>query len=47
VELDDGDRMSWSRIENTPENLAAKLHAAGRAAEVAMEATWGGIGRPR
>src|SRR5829696_2395959 len=28
----DGERMSWSRIENTPANLAA---------EVAMEACWG------
>ena len=38
---DDGERVSWSRIENTPANLAAEVHAAGPAAEVAMEACWG------
>jgi len=38
---DDGDRVSWSRIDNTPANLAAEVHAAGADAEVAMEATWG------
>ena len=39
---DDGDRVSWSRIDNTPANLAAEIVAAGGAeAEVAMEATWG------
>jgi transposase len=38
---DDGDRVSWSRIANTPANLAAEVHAAGPGAEVAMEATWG------
>ena len=39
---DDGDRVSWSRIDNTPANLAAEIVAAGgRRAEVAMEATWG------
>src|SRR5215204_2340047 len=38
---DDGDRVSWSRIDNTPANLAAEVHAAGPGAEVAMEATWG------
>ena len=38
---EDGDRVSWSRIDNTPANLAAEVHAAGPAAEVAMEATWG------
>jgi transposase len=37
----DGDRVSWSRIDNTAMNLAAEVHAAGPAAEVAMEATWG------
>ena len=37
----DGDRVSWSRIENTAMNLAAEVHAAGPGAEVAMEATWG------
>jgi transposase len=39
---EDGDRVSWSRIDNTPANLAAEIVAAGgAAAEVAMEATWG------
>ena len=39
---DDGDRVSWCRIDNTPANLAAEVHAAGGPqAEVAMEATWG------
>jgi transposase len=38
---EDGDRVSWSRIDNTPANLAAEVHAAGPAAEVAIEATWG------
>jgi transposase len=38
---DDGDRVSWSRIDNTPANLAAEVEAAGAAAEVAMEACWG------
>ena len=39
---DDGDRVSWCRIDNTPANLAAEIVAAGGAeAEVAMEATWG------
>jgi transposase len=37
----DGDRVSWSRIDNTQTNLAAEVHAAGPGAEVAMEATWG------
>ena len=36
-----GDRVSWSRIDNTPANLARELVAAGPDAEVAMEATWG------
>ena len=35
-----GDRVSWSRIDNTPASLAAEIVAAGGAdAEVAME--WG------
>lgn len=38
---EDGDRVSWSRIDNTPANLAAEVHAAGPAVEVAMEACWG------
>ena len=39
---DDGDRVSWSRFDNTPANLAAEIVAAGGpSAEVAMEATWG------
>ena len=37
-----GDRVSWSRIDNTPVNLAGEVVAAGGpVAEVAMEATWG------
>jgi hypothetical protein len=38
---DDGERVSWSRIDNTPVNLAGELTAAGPGAEVAMEARWG------
>jgi transposase len=38
---EDGDRVSWSRIDNTPANLAAEIGAAGDGAEVAMEAPWG------
>jgi transposase len=39
---EDGQRVSWSRIDNSPANLAAEIVAAGGpAAEVAMEATWG------
>ena len=39
---EDGKRVSWSRIDNTPANLAGEIVAAGgRSAEVAMEATWG------
>ena len=39
---EDGERVSWSRIDNTPANLAGEIVAAGGAdAEVAMEATWG------
>jgi len=39
---DDGDRVSWARIDNTPANLAVEIVAAGGAdAEVAMEACWG------
>ncbi len=37
----DGDRVSWSRIDNSPVELARELTAAGPDAEVAMEATWG------
>ena len=36
-----GERVSWSRIDNTPVNLARELTAAGPGAAVAMEATWG------
>ncbi len=36
-----GERVSWSRIDNTPLNLARELTAAGPGVEVAMEATWG------
>jgi hypothetical protein len=44
---EDGDRVSWCRIDNSPANRAAEVVAAGgREAEVAMEATWGGTGRP-
>ena len=39
---EDGDRVSWSRIDNTPENLAFEITAAGGPqADVALEATWG------
>jgi transposase len=39
---EDGDRVSWSRIDNTAENLAQEIVAAGGPeAEVAMEACWG------
>ena len=39
---DDGDRVSWCRIDNTPANLAREVVAAGGSeAEVAMEACWG------
>jgi transposase len=39
---EDGDRVSWCRIDNTPENLAREIVAAGAPeAEVAMEACWG------
>jgi hypothetical protein len=39
---EDGNRVSWSRIDNTPANSAGEIVAAGGpAAEVAMEATWG------
>jgi transposase len=38
---EDGDRVSWCRIDNTAPNLAAEMVAAGEGAEVAMEATWG------
>jgi hypothetical protein len=42
VSDEDGNRVSWSRIDNTPANLAGEIVAAGgAAAEVAMEATWG------
>ena len=39
---EDGDRLSWCRIDNTPAILAAEIVAAGGPeAEVAMEATLG------
>ena len=39
---EDGDRVSWSRIDNTPQNLAMEITAAGGSeAKVALEATWG------
>jgi pheromone shutdown protein TraB len=39
---EDGDRVSWSRIDNTPAALAVEITAAGGPdAEVAMEACWG------
>ena len=48
---DDGDRVSWCRIDNTPANLAAEMRRCRRrGAEVAMEATLGlvlGGGRDR
>jgi hypothetical protein len=38
---EDGDRVSWCRIDNTPTALASEVTAAGPHAEVAMEACWG------
>ena len=39
---EDGDRVSWCRIDNTAANLAAEIVSAGGSeAEVAMEACWG------
>ena len=39
---DDGDRVSWSRIDNTPANLAPRFSCR-RRAKVAMERWgWGG-----
>jgi transposase len=38
---EEGHRVWWSRIDNTPANLACEITAAGPDAEVAMEATWG------
>ena len=38
---DDGNRVSWSRIDNNAVNLAREIAAAGAEAEVAMEACWG------
>ena len=38
---EDGNRVSWSRIDNSPANLAREVTAAGADAEVAMEACWG------
>ena len=43
---EDGDRVSWSRFDNTPANLAREITAAGGPqAEVAMEACGAGIGQ--
>lgn len=38
---DDGNRVSWSRFDNSAINLAREISAAGPEAEVAMEACWG------
>ena len=38
---DNGNRVSWSRFDNSAVNLAREITAAGPAAEVAMEACWG------
>jgi len=38
---EDGERVSWSRIDNTPVNLAREVTSAGVDVDVAMEATWG------
>ena len=38
---EDGERVSWSRIDNTPANLAREVTSAGMDVDVAMEATWG------
>jgi hypothetical protein len=38
----DGERVSWSRIDNSAANLAVEVVAAGGGSvEVALEATWG------
>lgn len=37
----DGERVWWSRIDNSAVNLAREVMAAGPGAEVAMEACWG------
>jgi hypothetical protein len=48
---DDGDRVSWSRINNTPAALASELAAAGPDAEVpgcrAPRTRWGRRRSPR
>jgi hypothetical protein len=39
---ENGDQLSWSRLDNTPAALAREVTAAGGAeAEVAVEACWG------
>ena len=44
---EDGDRVSWCRIDNTPANLAAEIVAAGGAARRWRWRRRGaGIGRP-
>ena len=44
---EDGDRVSWSRIDNTPENLAAEIVAAGgRRRRWRWRRRGAGIGRP-
>jgi hypothetical protein len=44
---EDGERVSWSRIDNTAANLAGEIVAAGGpTAEVAMERRGDGIGPP-
>jgi hypothetical protein len=43
---EDGNRVSWSRIDNSAVNLASEITAAGPQAEVAMKRAGAGIGRP-
>ena len=44
---DDGDRVSWCRIDNTPANLAAEIVAAGaRTPRWRWRRRGAGIGRP-
>lgn len=42
---EEGERLWWRRFENSPENLAGIIEEAGPSPEVAIEATWVGIGR--
>ena len=43
---DDGDRVSWSRIDNSAVNLAREVIAAGPDAQWRWRRVGAGIGRP-